>query len=99
MQAQNTYEQLLRDAEELLAKLKESDAPDIKRLRARVESAFFASKDAVTDPSKAAAKKIDELTQTAIEYIHDNPWIAVAAGIAIATAVVAISLTSRTKRN
>jgi ElaB/YqjD/DUF883 family membrane-anchored ribosome-binding protein len=87
--------QLVSDAEELLARLGDSATPEIRQLRDRVESSIGDMKGVIFDKSKLSAEKIREVTKSVVGYVQENPWVAVAAGTAIAVALIYVAFSGR----
>jgi ElaB/YqjD/DUF883 family membrane-anchored ribosome-binding protein len=88
MNNNNALDQLVSEAEELLSKLQDASNPEIRRLRAKVESGIADAKRAASDQLQMGAEKLRQVTGSVVEYVQENPWIAVAAGTAIAVALL-----------
>ena len=88
MNDNNAMDQLVSEAEELLSKLQDASNPEIKRLRAKVESGIADAKRAASDQVQLGAEKLRQVTGSVVEYVQENPWVAVAAGTAIAVALL-----------
>jgi ElaB/YqjD/DUF883 family membrane-anchored ribosome-binding protein len=81
-------DQLVSEAEELLSKLHDASNPEVRRLRAKVESGIADAKRAASDQVQLGAEKLRQVTGSVVEYVQENPWVAVAAGTAIAVALL-----------
>ena len=88
--------QLVSDAEELLAKLGNSASPEIRQLRDKVESSVADMKGVIADQAEGSADKLRDVTKSVIEYVQENP--AVAAGTAIAVALIYVGFSRREER-
>jgi ElaB/YqjD/DUF883 family membrane-anchored ribosome-binding protein len=95
MNNNNAMDQLVSEAEELLSKLQDATNPEIKRLRAKVESGLADAKRAASDQVQLGAEKLREVTGSVVAYVRENPWIAVAAGTAIAVALLYMAFSAQ----
>jgi ElaB/YqjD/DUF883 family membrane-anchored ribosome-binding protein len=95
MNSTDAMDQLVSDAEELLHKLKDAGNPEIRKLRARVESGIAEAKRTATDQVQLGAEKLRQVTDSVVEYVQENPWVAVAAGTAIAVALIYVAFSAR----
>jgi ElaB/YqjD/DUF883 family membrane-anchored ribosome-binding protein len=95
MNSTDAMDQLVSDAEELLQKLKDAGNPEIRKLRARVESGIAEAKRTATDQVQLGAEKLRQVTDSVVEYVQENPWVAVAAGTAIAVALIYVAFSGR----
>lgn len=95
MNNNNAMDQLVSEAEELLSKLHDASNPEIKRLRAKVESGLAEAKRAASDQVELGTEKLRQLTSTVVDYVQENPWVAVAAGTAIAVALFYMAFSGR----
>lgn len=95
MNNNNAMDQLVSDAEELLSKLQDASNPEVKRLRAKVESGLAEAKRAASDQLQVGAEKLRQVTSSVVEYVQENPWVAVAAGTAIAVALLYMAFSGR----
>ncbi|HEY0747205.1 MAG TPA: DUF883 family protein [Steroidobacteraceae bacterium] len=92
----NAMDQLVSQAEELLSKLQDASNPEIRRLRAKVESGIAQAKSAASDQVQLGAEKLRQVTGSVVEYVQENPWVAVAAGTAIAVALLYMAFSRST---
>ncbi len=95
MNNNNAMDQLVSEAEELLSKLQDAGNPEIKRLRAKVESGLADAKQAASDQVQLGTEKLRQLTSSVVDYVQENPWVAVAAGTAIAVALLYLAFSGR----
>lgn len=95
MNNKNAMDQLVSEAEELLSKLQDASSPEIKRLRTKVESGLTEAKRAASDQVQLGAERLRQLTGSVVEYVQENPWVAVAAGTAIAVALLYMAFSGR----
>ena len=58
MSSKAAMDQLVSDAEELLAKLKDAGNPEIQRLRAKVESGIAEAKGAIAEAKGSATEQV-----------------------------------------
>ena len=99
MSSNEAMDQLVADAEQLLAKLKDAGNPEIQKLRAKVESGIAEAKRSATQHVQFGAEKLREVTDSVVEYVQENPWVAVAAGTAIAVALLYVAFSGRNDRD
>jgi ElaB/YqjD/DUF883 family membrane-anchored ribosome-binding protein len=95
MDKNTSLNDLIADAEALLAKLGELKTPDIEALRDKVEAGIADAKKSLKRQAQWGADRVQEVTESVVEYVKENPWVAVAAGTAIAVALVYIAFSSR----
>jgi ElaB/YqjD/DUF883 family membrane-anchored ribosome-binding protein len=95
MNNNNAMDQMVSEAEELLSKLQDATNPEIKRLRAKVESGLADAKRAASDQVQLGVEKLREVTGSVVAYVRENPWIAVAAGTAIAVAFLYMAFSAQ----
>jgi ElaB/YqjD/DUF883 family membrane-anchored ribosome-binding protein len=89
-------EQLVSDAEELLAKLHDASNPEIKKLRAKIEEGIAEARRGATEQVQLGTEKLRQVTDSVVSYVQENPWVAVAAGTAIAVALIYVAFSGRT---
>jgi len=95
----NAMEQLVSDAEELLSKLHDASNPEIKKLRAKLEAGIAEAKQGATEQVQLGAEKLRQVTDSVVSYVQENPWVAVAAGTAIAVALLYVAFLGRNSGN
>jgi ElaB/YqjD/DUF883 family membrane-anchored ribosome-binding protein len=91
----SAMDQLVSDAEELLSKLQDASNPEIKKLRAKIESGIAEAKQAAAAQVEMGAEKLRQVTDSVVSYVQENPWVAVAAGTAIAVALLYVAFSGR----
>jgi len=65
---------LVEDAEALLSKLSELKSPEIQALRDKVEAGIADAKKEPDAPGAAGAERVQEMTESVVEYVQENPW-------------------------
>jgi ElaB/YqjD/DUF883 family membrane-anchored ribosome-binding protein len=86
---------LISDAEQLLSKLGDVKGPEIVALREKVEAGIAETKNMIADQARVSAESIRKMTSSVVGYIQENPWVAVAAGTAIAVALFYVAFSGR----
>jgi ElaB/YqjD/DUF883 family membrane-anchored ribosome-binding protein len=92
-------EQLVSDAEELLAKLHDASNPEIKKLRAKLEAGIAEARRGAAEQVQLGAEKLRQVTDSVVGYVQENPWVAVAAGTAIAVALIYVAFSGKNDGN
>jgi ElaB/YqjD/DUF883 family membrane-anchored ribosome-binding protein len=95
MDKHTSLNELIADAEALLAKLADLKTPDVQVLRERVEAGIADAKKNLKRQAQWGAERVQEVTESVVEYVKENPWVAVAAGTAIAAALIYIAFSGR----
>ena len=95
MDKNTSLNDLIAEAEALLAKLGEVKAPEIQALRDKVEAGIADARKSLKRQAQWGAERVQEATETVVEYVRENPWVAVAGGTAIAVALLYIAFSSR----
>jgi ElaB/YqjD/DUF883 family membrane-anchored ribosome-binding protein len=95
MSSKAAMDHLVSDAEELLAKLKDAGNPEVQKLRAKVESGIAEARQTAKDQAQAGLERLRQVTDSVVEYVQENPWVAVAAGTAIAVALIYVAFSAR----
>jgi ElaB/YqjD/DUF883 family membrane-anchored ribosome-binding protein len=95
MDKNTSLNDLIADAETLLAKLGEFKTPDLQALRDKVESGIADAKKSLKRQGQWGADRVQEVTESVVDYVKENPWVAIAAGTAIAVALLYIAFSSR----
>jgi ElaB/YqjD/DUF883 family membrane-anchored ribosome-binding protein len=98
MENLRTMNQLVSDAEDLLARLGKSASPEVRQLRDKVESSIEDMRGVIGSQAQAGMDKIRDATESVVEYVRENPWIAVASATAIAVALVYVAFSRRDER-
>jgi len=97
MDKNTSINELVADAEALLSKLGDLKSPDIQELRNKVETGIADAKKSMSRQARAGAERLQEMTESVVDYVQENPWIAVAAGTAIAVALIYIAFSGRSE--
>jgi ElaB/YqjD/DUF883 family membrane-anchored ribosome-binding protein len=92
-------EQLVSDAEELLEKLHDAGNPEIKKLRAKLEAGIAEARRGAAEQVQLGTEKLRQVTDSVVSYVQENPWVAVAAGTAIAVALIYVAFSGRNHAN
>src|SRR5580693_3036003 len=95
MDKNTSLNDLVADAEVLLAKLGDLKTPDVQALRDKVEAGIADAKKSLKRQAQWGADRVQEVTESVVEYVKENPWVAVAAGTAIAVALLYIAFSGR----
>jgi ElaB/YqjD/DUF883 family membrane-anchored ribosome-binding protein len=99
MENLRSMNQLVNEAEDLLAKLGKSTNPEVRQLRDKVESSIEDMKGVLSNQAQAGMDKIREATKSVVEYVQENPWIAVASATAVAVALLYVAFSGRGERD
>jgi len=86
-QGEASISDFLDNVDDLTKAIKDIEAPEIARVRAKVKMAMAAARSAISDSAAQLRGQARIATKTADTYVRDNPWQV--AGIA---AVVGIAL-------
>ena len=92
---QKALNDLIADAEGLLAKRGELKTPEVQALRDKVQAGIADAKKSLKRPVQWGADQVQEVTESVVQYVRENPWVAVAAGTAIAAALIYIAFAGR----
>ena len=86
-QGSATIDEFLDNVDDLTKAIKDIEAPEIARVRAKVKMALAAAKSALSDGAAQVRGRARLVTRTTDSYVRDNPWqivgIAAAVGIAL----------------
>ncbi len=85
-----TLNDFLDNVEDLTKAIKDVEAPEIARVRAKVRMALAAAKSALADGAAQVRGQAREATRTTDTYVRDNPWqvVGIAAVVGIALGVM-----------
>jgi len=88
--ANSTINDFLENVDDLTKAIKDVDAPEIARVRAKVKMALAAAKSALSDSAAQVRGQARQVTQTTDNYVRDNPWqvVGIAAVIGIALGIL-----------
>ena len=95
MDYNKTMNLLISDAEQLLSKLGDVKSPDVVALREKVESGIAETKKLIDEQAQNSLERVRKMTSSVVGYVQENPWVAVAAGTAIAVALFYVAFASR----
>jgi ElaB/YqjD/DUF883 family membrane-anchored ribosome-binding protein len=90
-----TLNDLIADAEALLSKLGDLKTPEVQALREKVQAGIADAKKSLKRQAQWGADQVQEVTESVVAYVRENPWVAVAAGTAIAVALAYIAFAGR----
>ena len=81
----------IQDVEDLTRALKNADAPDIARVKAKVRIAVSAAKSALADSAAQVRTRARYVSETTDSFVRDNPWqvAGVSALIGLAVGILA----------
>jgi ElaB/YqjD/DUF883 family membrane-anchored ribosome-binding protein len=99
MDKNTSINDLVAEAEALLSKLSELKSPEIQALRDKVEAGIADAKKSLTRQVRWGADRVQEMTESVVEYVQENPWVAVAAGTAIAVALIYVAFAGRSEED
>jgi ElaB/YqjD/DUF883 family membrane-anchored ribosome-binding protein len=99
MENLRSMNQLVNEAEDLLAKLGKSANPEVRQLRDKVESSIEDMKGVLSNQAQAGMDRIRDATKSVVEYVQENPWIAVASATAVAVALLYVAFSGRDERD
>jgi ElaB/YqjD/DUF883 family membrane-anchored ribosome-binding protein len=85
---------VMNDAEALLRAAKDEAGNGVAQARGRLQQSLAAARDAVLHLERAAVHRASAAGRATDDYVHDNPWSAIAAGAAIG-AIVGVLLARR----
>jgi ElaB/YqjD/DUF883 family membrane-anchored ribosome-binding protein len=80
----------LENVDDLTKAIKDVEAPEIARVRAKVKMALAAAKSALSDGAAQVRGQAKQVTKTTDSYVRENPWqvIGIAAVIGIALGMI-----------
>jgi ElaB/YqjD/DUF883 family membrane-anchored ribosome-binding protein len=74
---------LIESARDLVSKLRDTDNPDVRRLRNRVD-AFISGADREGPHRIQGPVKITRIPGSVFAYVHDHPWLALLTAASLA---------------
>jgi ElaB/YqjD/DUF883 family membrane-anchored ribosome-binding protein len=98
MEQSRKLNELFNDTEELLAELQDQEGPGIQELRDKLERSISRTRTALSARPAAGQVKLRDVAGSFNDYVKHYPWMALATGVLIASAV-GIMATSATKRS
>ncbi len=80
----------LDNVDDLTKAIKDVEAPEIARVRAKVKMALAAAKSALSDGAAQVRGQAKQVSRTTDSYVRDNPWqvVGIAAVVGIALGVL-----------
>ncbi len=98
MDKMRRLDQLIDDAEELLIQLAETHNPQIQELRDRVDEAINDARNNIVSQVDDVSDRVRHIVDKIDDAVRDYPWIAIAAGIALAGTIAFFVGTARGAR-
>lgn len=102
MDSTNQLNELFDQTERLLAKLAHENAPEIQKLRNKLDRSLARTKEALqdeqTENGQAAPVKVRHVAASFNDYVRNHPWLALATGVLVASSIGILS-TSATRRS
>src|SRR5580692_3591267 len=85
-----TIDEFLDNVDDLTKAIKDIEAPEIARVRAKVKMALAAAKSALSDGAATVRGQARQVTRTTDTYVHDNPWqvVGIAAVVGLALGIM-----------
>jgi ElaB/YqjD/DUF883 family membrane-anchored ribosome-binding protein len=99
MDKNTSISELVADAEALLSRLGDLKSPETQALRDKVEAGIADAKKSLSRHVQAGTDRLQEVTESVVDYVRENPWVAVAAGTAIAVALIYIAFSARSEED
>jgi ElaB/YqjD/DUF883 family membrane-anchored ribosome-binding protein len=89
-QGSAAIDEFLDNVDDLTKAIKDIEAPDIARVRAKVKMAMSAAKSALSDSAAQVRGQARLVTRTTDSYVRDNPWqvVGLAAVVGIAVGIL-----------
>jgi ElaB/YqjD/DUF883 family membrane-anchored ribosome-binding protein len=87
---------LMDSARELVSKLRDTDNPDVRRLRDRVDT-YVSGAHRQRAQRMQGPVKITRIPGSLLEYVHDHPWLAVLTAASLAWTLGHLSSAVREK--
>ena len=80
----------LDNVDDLTKAIKDVEAPEIARVRAKVKMALAAAKSALSDGAAQVKGQARQVSRTTDTYVRDNPWqvVGIAAVVGIALGIL-----------
>src|ERR1700722_4476773 len=89
-QGSAAIDEFLDNVDDLTKAIKDIEAPEIARVRAKVKMALSAAKSALSDSAAQVRDQARMVPRTPDSYVRDNPWqiVGIAAAVGIALGVL-----------
>src|ERR1700675_508138 len=88
---------LIDGAQELVHKLRNTQNPDIQRLRDRVDAFVADAKQEKSDRRAHGSVRITRIPGSLVEYVHEHPFLAVVTAASLAWTLGHLSSAAREK--
>ena len=85
---------LVHEAQELVSKLKNTENPDVQRLRDRVDAFVSGAKHRKADRSESSIK-VTRIPRSVVDYVHEHPFLAVLTAASLAWTLAHLSSATR----
>jgi len=85
--ATTPFQALFDGVEDLIARLAESDSPELRKIRAKVRVALLTAKSAVSDGATQLRRQTRQAVSDADDYVREHPWQAIGVAAAIGATV------------
>jgi len=88
--ANASINEFLDNVDDLTKAIKDVEAPEIARVRAKVKMAIAAAKSALSDGAAQVKGQARQVSRTTDTYVRDNPWqvVGIAAVVGIALGIL-----------
>ncbi|MGD0504414.1 MAG: hypothetical protein ABSD02_16875 [Steroidobacteraceae bacterium] len=88
--ANASINEFLDNVDDLTKAIKDVEAPEIARVRAKVKMALAAAKSALSDGAAQVKGQARQVSRTTDTYVRDNPWqvVGIAAVVGIALGIL-----------
>jgi ElaB/YqjD/DUF883 family membrane-anchored ribosome-binding protein len=81
------FQALFDGVEDLIARLAESDSPELRKIRAKVRVALLTAKSAVSDGATQLRRQTQQVVSDTDDYVREHPWQAIGVAAVIGAAV------------
>jgi ElaB/YqjD/DUF883 family membrane-anchored ribosome-binding protein len=98
MKYEKHVSRLIDGAEELVSKLRDTENPDIQRLRDRVDAFVSDAKHEKSVRRAQGSLKITRIPGSLVEYVHEHPFLAVVTAASLAWTLGHLSSAAREQR-
>ena len=95
MRYEKHVSRLIDGAEELVSKLRDTENPDIQRLRDRVDAFVSDAKHGKSARHAQGPVKITRIPGSLVEYVHEHPFLAVVTAASLAWTLGHLSSAAR----
>jgi ElaB/YqjD/DUF883 family membrane-anchored ribosome-binding protein len=95
MRYEKRVSRLIDGAEELVSKLRNTENPDIQRLRDRVDASVSEAKHGKSGRRAQGSVRITRIPGSLVEYVHEHPFLAVLTAASLAWTLGHLSSATR----